>query len=139
MARPITYEGEKTDNEAFAYIQHCNNEYKDGRLVVNLPTIEGLAEHLEISRSTLYLWQKQYSSLSDIIEMLQQKQIRMLINSGLSGDYNSTISKVLLGKHGYTDKSEVEQSGGITIKYEKPGDYLYPSQDQSDPGIPESL
>jgi hypothetical protein len=39
----------------------------------------------------------------------------------------------------WRDKQEVEQSGGITIKFENPTDYIYPSQDQSDSGIPESI
>ncbi len=39
----------------------------------------------------------------------------------------------------WRDKQEIEQSGGLTIKYENPGDYIYPSQDQSDSGIPESI
>lgn len=32
-----------------------------------------------------------------------------------------------------------EVNAGITIRYEKPGDYIYPSQDQSNSGIPESI
>lgn len=39
----------------------------------------------------------------------------------------------------WRDKQEIEQSGGIKITYADPGDYLYPSQDQSNSGIPESL
>jgi len=34
---------------------------------------------------------------------------------------------------------ENEHSGGITIKFEEPTDYIYPSQDKGDNGIPESL
>jgi hypothetical protein len=39
----------------------------------------------------------------------------------------------------WRDKQEVEQSGGLTIKFEDPGSYIYPTQDQGDSGIPESL
>lgn len=34
---------------------------------------------------------------------------------------------------------EGEVNAGITIRYEKPGDYIYPSQDQGNTGIPESI
>lgn len=34
---------------------------------------------------------------------------------------------------------EAEHSGGLTIKFEEPTDYIYPSQDKGDNGIPESL
>lgn len=44
-----------------------------------------------------------------------------------------------LKNFGWKDKQEVEQSGGLTIKFEDPGSYVYPSQDQGDSGIPESL
>jgi len=42
-------------------------------------------------------------------------------------------------RFGWKDKQEVEQSGGLTIRFEDPGTYVYPAQDQSDNGIPESL
>lgn len=34
---------------------------------------------------------------------------------------------------------EAEHSGGITIKFEDPSDYTYPSKDKGDNGIPESV
>lgn len=42
-------------------------------------------------------------------------------------------------RFGWKDKQEVEQSGGLTIKFADPGDYIYPSSDQGNSGIPESL
>src|SRR5690606_26574133 len=39
----------------------------------------------------------------------------------------------------WRDKQEIEQSGGLTIKFVEPGDYVYPTQDQGNSGIPESL
>ena len=97
-------------NDSWNYVQEFANDSGKGEsLKVNLPTIEGLALYLEISRSTLYLWQKEHKEFSDIIEVLQQKQATVLINNALGGHYNSTIAKVLLTKHGYTDKTEIDQ------------------------------
>jgi hypothetical protein len=89
------------------------------KLKVNIPTIEGLARYLKIHRSTLYAWQKEKPEFSDIIEQLQQKQVERLLNMGLSGDYNSTIAKVLLTKHGYNDKTEIDQKTELSgsVKY----------------------
>jgi len=96
--------------DAWSYVKEFANDAGKGEsLKVNLPTIEGLALYLEISRSTLYLWQKEHKEFSDIIEVLQQKQATVLINNALGGHYNSTIAKVLLTKHGYTDKTEIDQ------------------------------
>lgn len=122
--RPTEYNSQVL-SDAINYVQNFSNDSKEGQtLKVNLPTIEGLALYLEISRSTLYLWQKEYKEFSDIIEVLQQKQAQVLINNGLSGNYNPTIAKVLLTKHGYTDKQEIDQktehSGGINITWQEP-------------------
>ena len=122
--RPTSYNDEML-TDANNYVQQfANDEQKGDKIKVNLPTIEGLAMYLGISRSTLYLWQKEHSQFSDIIETLQQKQATVLINNGLSGDYNPTIAKVLLTKHGYTDKQEIDQktehSGEISIHWQEP-------------------
>jgi NAD/NADP transhydrogenase alpha subunit len=128
--RPTLYNDEII-REAWAYIQNTNDEWDkaNSRLKVNVPTVEGLALHLEVTRSTVYLWQKEYSEFSDIIETLLQKQAQALINNGLSGSYNPTIAKVLLTKHGYTDKQEIDQKtehsgtvGFTGINIIQPGD-----------------
>lgn len=129
VGRPTDY-NEEILTRSIEYIDSCEDESRavvtmqgdgytkyDEKLVVKLPTIEGLARYLKIHRSTLYAWQKEHSEFSDIIEELQQKQAERLLSNGLSGDYNSTIAKVLLTKHGYTDKTEVDQKS--TIKDER--------------------
>lgn len=79
-----------------------------------IPSIEGLSEHLEIARSTIYDWQKQEGKeeFSDILEKILAKQARILMNSGLKGDFNSAIVKLALGKHGYSDKTDLTSSDG---------------------------
>lgn len=101
----------------------------DHKLKVNLPTIEGLAVFLKIHRDTVYSWEKEYPEFSDIIGELRAKQLESLINNGLSGDYNPTIAKVLLAKHGYKEATEIDQKTEITgsltfngIKIVKPND-----------------
>lgn len=130
MARPTDY-NESILTRSIEYIDSCEDVLEsfisgqsenftkyDQKLKVKIPTIEGLASYLKIHRSTLYAWQKEHPEFSDIIEQLQQKQADRLLSNGLSGDYNSTIAKVLLTKHGYTDKQEIDQktehSGQIT-------------------------
>lgn len=87
-------------------------DYRD-----NLPegevihTVEGLSDHINIARSTVYKWAKEEGKedFSDIIESILNKQGKSLLNKGLTGDYNSTIAKVLLTKHGY--REGIEQTG----------------------------
>lgn len=70
---------------------------------IKLPNIGGLAVHLKVTRPTLYDWAREHSDFSYIMERLQSIQEERLINGGISGSYNPTISKVILTKHGYRE------------------------------------
>lgn len=85
-----------------------------------IPTIEGLAYYLGIARSTLYKYEDENDEFSDIAERVKQLQAKMLINGGLKGDFNASIAKVMMSKHGYSDKQETEITG-------KDGADLFPS------------
>ena len=102
MARPTKYSEEiltSTQN----YIDSCVDTVQESGNKVNLPTIEGLAYELRLNKTTIYAWRKEHEEFSNLIDDLLAKQARALINSGLSGDYNPTIAKVLLTKHGYRE------------------------------------
>ena len=70
---------------------------------MEIPTVEGIALRLGISKDTLYEWAKVHPEFSDIMEELSSKQADRLMNNGLAGTYNPTIAKVLLTKHGYRE------------------------------------
>lgn len=113
--RPLTYTSDmitKTEEYLSQCVDEVENYHKTRgkrsdsyeRIVnVRLPTIEGLAVHLGISRDTVYDWEKNYEGFSDILAILRATQADALINNGLSGNYNPTIAKVLLTKHGYRE------------------------------------
>ena len=89
--------------------EYINGDYKMAGDVV--PTVAGLAIYLGKSRETMYAWAKEHDIFSDIIRKLLSIQENRLINGGLAGDMNSTITKLLLSKHGYSDKQETEITG----------------------------
>lgn len=123
--RPVEY-NDQVVKRATDYVNECEDKeeqvvtgesekftsYKN-KLKVNLPTIEGLAVYLGIHKDTVYDWEKKYPEFSDVLHTLRAKQIRELFNKGLAGDYNPIIAKLLLNKHGYTEKSETKHSGEI--------------------------
>ena len=77
-----------------------------------IPSIVGMADALELSRSTLYLWaEDKEHEFSDILERCNVKQEKILINKGLIGDFQSSMAKLLLVKHGYHDKQETALTG----------------------------
>ncbi len=79
-----------------------------------IPSIAGLAIILGIRRETLHVWAKEEGKeeFSNILGAILAKQENVLINKGLTGDFNSAISKLVLGKHGYHEKVDSTLSGG---------------------------
>ena len=129
--RPTSYEEDIPDRVS-AYLASCEDVgYEDGsgkaRITVNIPSIEGLAYHLKINKDTIYEWCKIHPRFSGVIEELKSKQARALINKGLSGEYNPTIAKVLLTKHGYRDAVDTD----MTSK----GESISKQLDPTDPEI----
>ena len=84
-----------------------------------IPSIAGLASVLDVHRSLLYVWEKEYPEFLDILEAIKREQQKVLLNKGLSGDFNSQITKLVLGKHGYHDKQDVGVSGSMDISIGK--------------------
>lgn len=106
MARPTDY----NDNILLSAKDYANN-WKTIDPEDKIPTIEGLALHLNINRDTIYDWSSQETKqeFSDIVKQVMQKQAKTLVNKGLSNEFNSAITKVMLSKHGY--REGIEQMG----------------------------
>lgn len=82
-----------------------------------IPSVAGLACYLDIARSTIYKYKDENPDFSDILERIEQLQEKMLINGGLMGDFNAPITKLMMTKHGYSDKQDVDHTtGGKEIK-----------------------
>ncbi len=125
MARPSDYTQEMAD-KVKTYTDLCEDEeiqqlaglsqkgtelYKN-KINVKLPTIEGLSRYLGIHKDTVYEWEKIHPEFSDALSNLRAKQGEVLINKGLSGDYNPTIAKLMLSNnHGYREKTDVTTNG----------------------------
>lgn len=79
------------------------------------PSDIGLARVIGITTSTLYEWAKdpEKKEFSDILDEINADQQLVAWRKGLKGEYNASLVKLLLGKHGYSDKSENEHKGEI--------------------------
>jgi hypothetical protein len=84
---------------------------EDGKVI---PSLVGLALYLGVSPQTLDNWAEipEHSEFLGILTDIKCKQHELLINSGLTGAFNSAIAKLVLGKHGYSEKSETTHQGG---------------------------
>ena len=87
-----------------------------------IPQMAGLAIELDISRETIYAWSDdpEKREFSDIVAKCLRAQERKLLNGSLTGDLNPTIAKLILTKHGYSERVQNEHTGenGGVIKTE---------------------
>ena len=91
------------------------HEYVDGAWQDEgdaVPMIVGLALYCEISKDTVYEWMKHddKAEFSDIAKRVEQMQEKNLARGGLSNEFNASITKLLLSKHGYSDKQEIDHT-----------------------------
>jgi DNA-packaging protein gp3 len=78
---------------------------KEGSAV---PSIEGFALYLGINRDTAYAWERENDNFSDIVCDIRLMQAKILVDNGLKNQFNSSITKLMLTKHGYVEKSETD-------------------------------
>lgn len=116
--RPTKYKPDMI-NKATEYIKECPDI---------VPSLVGLAMELEIGERTLMSWKaldaseldtEKYPKFAEFQQMLGRLhdfQKRTALNSGADGSWNSTIAKLVLGKHGYADKHETKIDATETLK-----------------------
>lgn len=128
--RPTTYKEEYVDlvheyiatcvDEQYTLIKSSGttSETVENKIKVNLPTIEGFGIWSGFATSTMEGWAKQNEKFSGALEELKKEQKRRLLNSGLSGDYNSTIAKLILSSnHGMAEKTENKNEDTVKMDF----------------------
>ncbi|WP_034855344.1 DNA-packaging protein [Ignatzschineria larvae DSM 13226] len=121
MGRPSLFSQEmvKKAREYVWLFQQSKTPEEIENNVEVIPSVAGLALYLGVARSTLYEWGKQNKDFSDTLASLQDVQEVSLLNGGLRGRFNPTISKLALANHGYSDKQEIDtksSDGSMTPK-----------------------
>ena len=95
------------------------NAYLDGgwqELGHATPHIAGLAPHLNVSRKTLYNWKESNEEFLHILDRLLAIQESELWNKGLQGEFQPTLVKLMLTKHGYSDRQEISGVDGAAME-----------------------
>jgi len=96
----------KYSNDTLIFARDYLNHYeKHGD---QIPSIAGLAVILGVRRETLHVWAKEEGKeeFSNILGEILATQEKVLISKGLTGDFNPTIVKLILGKHAYHDRRD---------------------------------
>jgi len=108
--RPTKYNKEMQE-AADAYIK----DYADHEHAI--PSVVGMAMVLGVVASTLDLWGEKHPEFSGTLEACKDSQHFTLMNKGLKNEFNSTITKLALANHGYSESTKTDvTSGGEKIK-----------------------
>lgn len=102
MARPTKYTPELLE-KANTYLL----EYT--RLI---PSHQDMCLYLDISDATLYRWAEEKAEFKEILAKVKQMQFVVAMDGGLGGDMNANLVKLLMGKHGLSDKVDTTSSDG---------------------------
>ena len=82
-----------------------------------VPSVVGLCVHIGVAKTTIYRWiEEDCLEFKDILGAIAELQELKLITGGLSSEFNPTITKMMMTKHGYSDKLETDvTSNGKTL------------------------
>jgi hypothetical protein len=84
-----------------------------------IPSRVGLCCFLGIDKTTSYEWEQRFPDFSHTCRAVDALQEREALNKGLTGEFNSQITKLVLSNHGYSDKQSVDHQssdGSMTPK-----------------------
>jgi hypothetical protein len=92
-----------------------------------IPTAVGLCAYINIGTSTIDVWSKDEKKpeFRAVLDRIKQIQHVIALNGGMTGVYSAPIVKLLLTKHGYSDKSEqdIKSSDGSMTPTRKIEDF----------------
>jgi hypothetical protein len=119
MTEPTKHAGGRPTKYTPELLEECHRYLKDFN---TLPSIAGLAVRLDVNRDTLQTWAKDEDKpeFSDIYGKLMAMQEDELIRNGLMGHFNASITKMILTKHGYSDKVDATSSDGSMTPTSQP-------------------
>jgi hypothetical protein len=80
----------------------------------SVPTIAGLCQVIGMSRDLAYKWMEDESKKEFfyMVSRIMTAQEHKLIEGGLNNTYNSSVTKLMLSKHGYTDSQDKQ---GVSV------------------------
>ena len=120
MARPTKYKEEFCDMVDDFLKENRDEQYQltksssskgeswDNKIKVKLPTQYAFAKYIGVAEDTVIEWSKKYPRFSESLGKILAEQKQRLLDMGLSGDYNSTIAKLILSaNHGLAERKDI--------------------------------
>lgn len=105
----------KCTPELIEKAKHYLENYKDHDDVI--PSVVGMAVALDIRKATLHEWARdEDNEFSYILAKCKEMQENCLVNGGLSSKMNAQIAKLVLGKHGYKERTETDLNANVSLE-----------------------
>ena len=93
---------------------YVNGGWEDGEAAI--PSLVGMCRVLGRGKSTIYDWARDPDNqFSDIVSALNERQEEILISKGLLNDFQPSMAKLMLTKHGYSDRIEQETTATVKV------------------------
>ena len=112
--RPSSY-NEELPQEAFDYLESFELKQSEREGYTKhevIPSIVGLCRHIGRGKTTVYNWiadkDQEKAPFRDICNAILEMQELKLLTGGLVGGWNPQVTKMILTKHGYSDKQEID-------------------------------
>ena len=72
---------------------------------VKLPSIEGFAKYIGVSRKSVYNWRDEHKDFAIALDEIDSEQKERVVNEGLAGNYSPVIAKLILSSnHGMKER-----------------------------------
>lgn len=116
MANPVGRPSLLTPELKAKAVEYLHSFGEQGDVI---PSTAGLACWLGISKASVYNYGEQDEEFLSTLEAIQAKQEALTLNNGMTGVFNSTIAKLVLANHGYSDKLQqdnVSSDGSMSPK-----------------------
>lgn len=108
--RPTTW-SEELEVKAWEYVNGGWQTQGDA-----VPMVVGLCAYIGRSQTSVYDWEKhEDKQFSDILCQIKEVQHLEVFSKALKGEYNSTMAKLMLTKHGYSDRQDVDVNSNVKI------------------------
>lgn len=104
MARPRTLDPVKMAQDINKYVEDHD-----------LPFVASICTDLDINNDSLHRLAKECEELSDALKKASRKCESMILQRGLTGRYNGSVSIFLLKNYGWTDKQPEETDSKIEV------------------------
>jgi len=98
--------------EMLEKIYQYRDDWREFNPSAVVPSAASLAKYLGIGRQTLYDWKERHDEVRDAMDVILGDQEDILIQCGLSKQFDPKLTAMMLSSHGWVQKKELDHRSG---------------------------